>query len=251
MNPVPKRVLITGSSGSFGTFMASRLLEEGYEVVGLDLVIPSAPPFADDATNVSTRWHFKQCDLSDPLAVEQILGDGKMDPFDVVVNNLGFIYSSPLLSFNAGRLMIHDFDAWNKVLSSTLSSTFYITAFCARQSLSASKRSLIVNISSVCAAGNPGQAAYSAAKAGVNGLTSALAKELGPLGIRVAAIAPGFFDTASTRQAVAEEALTRVCRNIPLRKLGSPEQLYHALRFIMDNDYFHGKVLELDGGLTL
>lgn len=251
MNPVPKRVLVTGSSGSFGTFMASRLLEEGHEVVGLDLVFPAAPPFADESTNASARWCFKQCDLSDPLAVEQVLGDGKLAPFDVVVNNLGFIYSSPLLSFDTGKLMIHDFEAWNKVLSSTLSSTFYVTAFCARQSLAASKRSVIVNISSVCAAGNPGQAAYSAAKAGVNGLTSALAKELGPLGIRVAAIAPGFFDTASTRHAVPEDALTRVRKSIPLRKLGAPEQLYHALRFVMENEYFHGRVLELDGGLTL
>ena len=251
MNDVPKRVLVTGSSGSLGAFIASRLLEDGYEVTGLDLATPTAPPFAGDSGSAPSRWYFKQCDLSNPEAVKCVLGDGQLGLFDVVVNNLGLIHSSPLVSFHEGKLLVHDFETWNKVLSVTLSATFYVTALCARQSISAAKRSIIVNISSVCAAGNPGQGAYSAAKAGVNGLTAALAKELGPLGIRVAAIAPGFFDTASTHHAMSEEAVARMRKVIPLRKLGSPEQFYHALRFVMENDYFHGRVLELDGGLTL
>src|SRR5207302_51691 len=145
----------------------------------------------------------------------------------------------------------HDFEAWNKVLSATLSSVFFVSAHCARQMVAAGRPGVIINISSICAAGNAGQAAYSAAKAGVNSMTMALAKELGSLRIRVAAIAPGFLDTASTRRALSEDALGKIRKSIPLRKLGQPSHLYHAIKFIIENEYFHGKVLELDGGLTL
>jgi len=169
----------------------------------------------------------------------------------MVVNNAGLIYNSPLLAFKAGELLLHDFDAWQRVLAATLSSAFYVSAHCAKKMIASGRRGCIVNISSICAAGNVGQAAYSAAKAGINAITVSLSKELGPLGVRVAAIAPGFFDTDSTRRAVSEEALSRIKKAIPLQKLGDPDQLYHAIRFIEKNGYFHGKVLELDGGLSL
>jgi len=82
-------------------------------------------------------------------------------------------------------------------------------------------------------------------------MTAALAKELGALGIRVAAIAPGYLDTPSTRGAMPEEALSKIRKSIPLKKLGNTRQLCHAVKFIIENEYFHGKVLDLDGGLTL
>jgi 3-oxoacyl-[acyl-carrier protein] reductase len=82
-------------------------------------------------------------------------------------------------------------------------------------------------------------------------MTAALAKELGGLGIRIVAIAPGYFDTTSTRDAMSEEALSKIRKSIPLKKLGDARQLYHAIKFVIENEYFHGKVLNLDGGLTL
>jgi 3-oxoacyl-[acyl-carrier protein] reductase len=117
--------------------------------------------------------------------------------------------------------------------------------------LEAHKRGVVVNISSVCANGNPGQVAYSAAKAGLNGLTLALAKELGPLGIRVVGLAPGYFDTASTRRHVSEARLTKVTAAVPLKRLGRVSEIAHAIDFIIGNDYLNGTIMELDGGLVL
>ncbi len=250
-----RKILVTGSSGSLGTHLVEAFLEDGHSVVGFDLIHPAAAPGSASgaATTFSPEaWRFVECDVSNPAQVEQALTKVKeITPFDVVINNAGLIYNSPLLSFQAGKLHMHDFAAWNKVLSATLSSAFFICAHCAQQMVAAGRPCVIINISSICAEGNAGQAAYSAAKAGINGMTAALAKELGALGIRIAAIAPGYLDTASTRHAMSEEALSRIRKSIPLKKLGNPHQLYHAIKFVIENEYFHGKVLELDGGLTL
>jgi 3-oxoacyl-[acyl-carrier protein] reductase len=234
-------VLITGSSGNLGAYLVEAFAREGHAVFGFDIAQPASLP--------AGARHI-ECDVSSPSSVERAIA-AMEQPFDVVINNAGLIFSAPLLSFKDGKLEVHDFEAWNKVLSVTLSSAFYVSAHAARQMVAAGKRGTIINISSICAEGNAGQSAYSAAKAGVNALTMTLAKELGPMGVRVAAIAPGFIDTPSTHKAVGEEALVRIKKSIPLKKLGSAQQLAHAVRFIIDNEYFHGKVLELDGGLTI
>lgn len=245
-----KNVLITGSSGSLGAALCREFLEEGYWVTGIDLEEPKTPPAAKSGLE---RWDFVRCDLADAARLRNALDKvhAARGAFAVVVNNAGLIHNEPLLTFQNGKLKCHDPALWNKVLSATLSAGFYVTALCAEKMAATARPGVIINISSVCAAGNAGQSAYSAAKAGVNAMTAALAKELGPLGIRVAAIAPGYLDTPSTRAHMDEASLARVRNSVPLRKLGRPEQLVSAVRFIRDNEYFNGKVLELDGGLTL
>ena len=109
----------------------------------------------------------------------------------------------------------------------------------------------VVTISSVSAGGNAGQSAYSAAKAGVNALTAVWAKELGPLGIRVVAVAPGFTETDSTKEAVSETTLREIVKKVPLRRLGRPEEIADGVLSVIRNDFFNGKVLELDGGLIV
>jgi 3-oxoacyl-[acyl-carrier protein] reductase len=241
-----RRVLVTGSSGSLGRLLTEHFAAAGHEVVGADLTRSEAPP---------ARTPLRQlvCDLADGAQVHDVLGAELKEhgPFDIVLNCAGVIHSAPLLGFVGGRLATHDFEDWSRVLSATLSATFFVTALCSQSLVSSRRRGTVVNISSVSASGNAGQAAYSAAKAGVNALTVALAKELGPLGIRVAAIAPGYFDTESTRRSVGEAALERVRESVPLRRLGDPLELCHAVQFVVDNDYFDGRVLELDGGLRI
>lgn len=255
MTGASRKVLVTGSSGSLGSHLVEAFLQDGHSVVGFDVTHPASalgPESGTAAALSSEAWRFVECDVSCPNSVEQALARvHDVCPFDVVINNAGLIYNSPLLSFQAGKLCMHDFEAWNRVLSATLSSVFVVSAHCARQMVEAGRPGVIINISSICAEGSVGQVAYSAAKAGVNGMTVALAKELGSLGIRIAAIAPGFLDAVSTRRALSEDALSRIRKSIPLRKLGHPRHLYHAIKFVIENEYFNGKVLNLDGGLTL
>src|SRR4029077_4996239 len=146
------------------------------------------------------QFSFQECDLSDSADVE-----GKIEifhkqhgAFDAVINCAALIANSPLVSFVEGRLTHHDFELWDRIVSSSLSSAFYVTACIVPKMVSSGKQGVVINISSICSRGNAGQAAYSAAKGGLNSLTTALAKELGPMGIRVVALAPGYVDTTST-----------------------------------------------------
>jgi len=243
-------VLLTGSSGSLGSFVALSLLKDGDTVLGIDTLPPNVDFAAALTEQQAASWRFCQCDLTNPEAVAAALTDNGIIP-DVVINNAGFIHSAPLMRFEGGELVSHGASDWNKVIGANLDAVFYVLKQCAQMMASGGKKGVIINISSISAEGNIGQTAYSAAKAGVNALTVVASKELGPFGIRVAAIAPGFFDTESTRKAASEELLERIRKSVPLGRLGQPKHLYHAIRFVMENDYFHGKVLELDGGLTL
>jgi 3-oxoacyl-[acyl-carrier protein] reductase len=161
------------------------------------------------------------------------------------------IANAPLITRTPDGWQMHDFALWNDVIESGLTSAFHTTAICVRRMLQARRKGVVINVSSVCANGNPGQAAYSAAKAGLNGLTLALAKELGPLGIRVVGLAPGYFDTSSTVRNVAEPRLAKITAAVPLRRLGRVDEVADAMDFIIRNEYVNGTILELDGGLVL
>src|SRR5207249_5316329 len=132
---------------------------------------------------------------------------------------------SPLVSFGAGGVVTHSVDMWEKVIRTDLSAVFYMTAAVVQNMMLKRTKGVVVNISSIAAAGNAGQGAYSAAKAGVNALTVAWAKELGPLKIRCVAIAPGFTATDTTMQAVESPVLNNWVRQTPLRRLGAPEEI--------------------------
>jgi 3-oxoacyl-[acyl-carrier protein] reductase len=238
-------VLVTGAAGEIGGFLVDELLREGWIVCGLDLKFPSTVDRAG--------FSFQECDLSDAADTERKIEvfHQRFGAFDAVINCAGLIANSPLISLVEGRLVHHDFGLWHRVLSSCLSSAFHVTACTVLKMANSGKKGVIVNISSICSRGNAGQAAYSAAKAGLNGLTAALAKELGPMGIRVVALAPGYFDTASTRDHVPAGKLKEIKASVPLKRLGNVEEVVSTVRFILTNQYVNGTVIELDGGLVL
>ena len=238
-------VLVTGAAGEIGGALVSEFLKDGSIVCGLDLRCP--------VDIDRPRFSFQECDLADGADAELKIEafHERFGAFDAVINCAGLIANSPLISYVEGRLIHHDFGLWERVLSSCLSTAFHVTACTVLKMAGCGKRGVIVNISSVCSHGNPGQAAYSAAKAGLNGLTAALAKELGTLGIRVAAVAPGYIDTASTREHVSAAKLKEIKGCVPLKRLGKVEEVVSAVKFILTNDYVNGTVIELDGGQVL
>ena len=110
---------------------------------------------------------------------------------------------------------------------------------------------VIVNVSSIAAKGNIGQTAYSAAKAGIEAMSATWSKELGIFKIRSVAIAPGFIDTNSTKNSLSESVMEKWKKQIPLGKLGELEHIGKAVEFAITNDYLNGKVIQVDGGLTI
>ena len=132
-----------------------------------------------------------------------------------------------------------------------MDSVFIVTSAVVESMVSRRSKGVIVNISSISACGNEGQTAYSAAKAGVNAMTATWSKELGRLGIRCNAVAPGFIGIESTRRALSEEAIKHVKANTPLRRLGEAQEVALAVASLIENDFLNGVVLNVNGGLTI
>lgn len=244
-----KNIIVTGGVRGIGRNLVERLVnEEKSRVAVLDLDQGGLTAMSADLPSVFGV----QCDVTDAdqvaASVEKIAE--QFGAIDALVNNAGIIYSAPLISIMGGR-KLHDVKMWDKVIATNLTSVFLVTGQVVRHMVSKRTRGVIINVSSVSSMGNPGQCAYSAAKAGVEALTATLAKELGVLGIRVACIAPGFTETPSTREALNEEVLEKWIRNVPLRRLARPEEISEGILSLLRNDFFTGKTLRLDGGLVL
>jgi 3-oxoacyl-[acyl-carrier protein] reductase len=167
---------------------------------------------------------------------------------DVLVNNAAVLLDQALVSKLGKRLSKHTLDGWNETLRSNLTGPFLMGREAAHLMLRTRTHGLIVNVSSVSRAGNPGQTSYAAAKAGIDALTVTWARELAPYGIRVASIAPGFVETAMTKN-IPPLFLERLREATPIKRYGTLDEFEQAIEFVIANDYFNGRTLELDGGL--
>ncbi|MFA7238625.1 MAG: SDR family NAD(P)-dependent oxidoreductase [Sulfuricellaceae bacterium] len=244
------RVLVTGGGSGIGRYLVERLNDESAEVCVLEVDAARCAEFREAFGGRIKAW---ACDVADPAAVDatlQAIFDSGFEP-DVLINNAGIIHSEPLVNMLSRSERVHSRESWRRVMATDLDSVFYVSSRVVDRMLAKRIKGIVISISSISAKGNPGQSAYSAAKAAVNALTCTWAKELGGLGLRFAAIAPGFIDTPSTRAALSEAAVTRLQQQIPLRRLGDLESVYLAARYIIESDYLTGTVLEVDGGLVI
>jgi 3-oxoacyl-[acyl-carrier protein] reductase len=238
---------VTGGVKGLGRAMVDRLMSHECVVTVFDIAdfdgLKNAYPFIECVT----------CDVSNygqvNAALEQFFSAHGAP--DVLINNAGILYSEPLIKITEDGLRQHSRENWDRVLQTNLSSVFYMTAPVVAKMVTSRTRGVVVNIGSISASGNPGASVYSAAKAAVHALTQAWAKELGPMGIRVIAIAPGFMDTDSAHAAASENALRETIKRVPLRRLGKADEVAAALVAAIENDFFNGKILELDGGLVV
>jgi 3-oxoacyl-[acyl-carrier protein] reductase len=244
-----KKAIVTGGVRGLGRAMVEKLLENGTAVTVFDLNAAGLNELREKESSVNCV----ECDVSDYEQVTKATAQyhEQFGAVDILINNAGILYSEPLIKLTSEGVTRHDAAMWNKVLAADLSSVFYMTVCVVEKMITTRTRGVIVNISSVSSSGNAGQSAYSAAKAGVNALTAVWAKELGPMGIRVIAVAPGFTDTDSTKDAVSEAALRETVKKVPLRRLGKPEEIADGVVSVIRNDFFNGKVFELDGGLIV
>ena len=232
-----KRVLITGASRGIGAACARVFAKSGYDVIiNYNNSKKEALELAEEIGAETIR-----ADVSDSAQVaEMFKAAGEVD---VLVNNAGI----------SGFYMLDAMsdDEWNRLIGVNLSGVFYCTRAVLPQMLRR-KSGAIVNVSSmwgICGASC--ETAYSASKAGVIGLTKALAKEVGPSGIRVNCIAPGAVDTDMNKK-LGEDAIKELCEETPLGRLGKPEEVARAILFLADDEGFiTGQVLSPNGGLVI
>lgn len=250
MRLVGKVALVSGGLGGFGQAVVRAFQSEGAIVCVMDC---NTPDSVGAQTLLREEDLFCKVDLTEHGAVEEALAvvNERLGGLDILVNNAGILYSHPLVTFESGKLTRHSVADWQKVLSVNLTAPFVLSSLVAEGMIKRRIKGSIVNITSISAAGNMGQSAYSAAKAGLEALTRTWAKELGMWGIRVSAVAPGFCDTDSTHAALAEPILKDIKTRTPLRRLGTPIDVAEAVLFCVTNEYFHGRSVEIDGGYTI
>jgi 3-oxoacyl-[acyl-carrier protein] reductase len=192
-------------------------------------------------------------DVTDEGAVEALFRSVRNDfgSVDGVINNAGTNRDALLVKVANGqvqtKMSVEDF---NKVIAVDLIGVFLCGREAAVHMIEGKRGGVIINISSISRAGNIGQTNYSAAKAGVAAMTVTWAKELSRYKIRVAGIAPGFCDTRMVAK-IPAKVKERIVSTIPLRRLAEPDEIARTALFILQNDYYHGRVLEIDGGLRL
>lgn len=242
-----QKVLITGGSGDIGKYLAESYLETCKSVIIIDI---NDEPYSELRAKGIICYKCNVTDYSETSSVIDTIFSEHPD-LSVVINCAGSIFSAPLVNLLSKENRKHNHEDWDRVIKINLSSVFYVSSCAVEKMVMKRTKGLVINVSSVSSHGNAGQSAYSAAKAGVNALTFTWAKELSPLGIRTASISPGFIDTLSTSSALSEANVNRIKNNIPLKRLGTLNEIAGAVKFVIENDYFNGKVLELDGGLVI
>jgi 3-oxoacyl-[acyl-carrier protein] reductase len=237
--------LVTGASRGIGKAIAISLAKEGAEVIiNYSSSLEKANEVVSEIHSLGGKAYPLQADISNEDSVNELIKTvlDKNKKIDVLVNNAGITKD--------GLLMRMKTDDWQKVLDLNLSGVFYCTRAVSRQMLK-QKKGRIINITSVVGLmGNPGQANYSAAKAGVVGLTQSSAKEFASRGITVNAVAPGFISTDMTKDLNSEAILSA----IPLGRFGSPEDVAGAVRFLAADPsaaYITGQTIQVDGGMVM
>ncbi len=244
-----KKIIVTGGANGIGRALVQKLVKEGALVGVFDIAAKDLSALKEEHENV---WG-KVCNVTDYDAVEQAV-DEFFEKYGVIhglVNNAGIIHNEMLVSFTKEGLKKHRMETWNKVLATNLTSVFNLTCHVVHKMFSKRTKGVIVNVSSITAAGNIGQSAYSATKAAVNAITVTWAKEFGPMGIRVACVAPGFTATETTEKSLRKDIMKEWIGKTPVRRLAAADEIAEGIIFIFKNDFYNGRVLELDGGVRL
>lgn len=242
-----KVCLVTGSSRGLGRAMAVTLAAKGYTVaVHYVHSSGSAEEVVQQIGQAGGEAKAFGADIADPNACAELVKEVSqtLGSLDVLVNNAGITQD--------GLAMRMKEDAWQRVIDTNLSGAFHLAKASLRGMLS-SKWGRVINISSVVGLiGNVGQANYVSAKAGLLGLTKALAHEYAAKGITVNAVAPGFIESDMTADLPDELKETYLAR-IPTRRFGQAEEVAHAVAFLASPEagYINGQTLVVDGGLAM
>jgi len=238
-----KVVLITGAAAGIGKQIALDFAKEKATVVIFDLS-EEALKAAQKEIQAHSSCHYYVIDVTNNGQVEEAVNKiiDKFSKIDILINNAGITKDNLAL-----RLSEND---WDKVLTVNLKGAFLCSKLCAKYMVK-QRKGKIVNISSIIGIiGNPGQANYSASKAGLIGLTKTFAKELGSRNICVNAVAPGYIQTRMT-DVLPDKVKEEMLKRIPLNRLGTPLDVSNAVLYLASEgaDYVTGQVLVVDGGM--
>ena len=245
-----KTVIVTGSTQGIGREIALKFGAQGANVIVNGIDLPQQKEFAESACDeirkVGGQAEYILCDISKADETESLIKFAKerFGSVDIIINNAGITRDNLLMRMSE--------EEWDSVLSVNLKGAFLVIKSAAKI-LMKQKSGVIINMASVSGVmGNPGQANYSASKAGLIGLTKSTAKELAHWNIRCNSIAPGFIQTAMTDK-LKEDVRNSYLEAIPLKRFGQVEDIANLALFLASNKskYITGQVINVDGGLVM
>jgi 3-oxoacyl-[acyl-carrier protein] reductase len=248
-----KTVVVTGAGRGIGRAISLMLARSGANVALFDVNADDLQETSGLCAAESVQARRYRVNVADEgevcAAMTSVVGDfGRLDG---LVNNAGIVRDGLLVKVKDGAVVGRmPMDHWNAVIGVNLSGVFLCAREAAAHMIECGNGGVIVNISSISRVGNAGQSNYSAAKAGVESMGVVWAKELARHGIRVGTVAPGFTQT-EILASMRPDVLDKLMAPVPLKRLGRPEEIAQAVRFIFENDFFTGRCLDVDGGLRL
>ena len=249
------KVLITGGASGMGRAFTLAFARDGANVAFCDINEDGIREVEAEGASLPGAVVGFQTDITQEDQVTSLIQNAReaLGGLNGLVNNAGIFRDGLLVKKDrsTGEIKKMSLKNWNAVINVDLTGPF----LCAREFAAhcvelAVNPAVIVNVSSVARHGNPGQTNYSAAKAGLVADTKLWGIELARYGIRTGAVAPGFVNTPIL-QGMRPEVLESMLKSVPLRRAGEPEEIYRAIRFIVECDYFTGRCIDIDGGLTV
>lgn len=238
--------LVTGASRGIGQAIARELGRRGAVVVGTATTESGAEAISQDLHAAAIKGRGLRLDVTELASIDAVIKaiGQEFGAISILVNNAGVARDNLLIRMKE--------EEWTSIIDANLSSVYRLSKAVLRAMMKA-QQGRIINITSVVAAtGNPGQANYAAAKAGIIGFTKSLAREVGSRNITVNAVAPGAIDTDMTR-ALPEEQRQAVLRTIPLQRLGQPQDVAATVAFLASPEaaYITGETLHVNGGMYM
>ncbi|GAA0816207.1 SDR family oxidoreductase [Colwellia sp. D2M02] len=256
MNLENKTIVITGGGQGLGLTMAIHFAKSGANIALIDLneeQLQESVKQVHAAGHENTQVRYYLANVSQETAVEEVFKQINHDfnGIDGLVNNAGILRDGMFVKAKDGVVSKKmSLESFQSVIDVNLTGVFLCGREAAVHMIEGNKSGVIINMSSIARGGNIGQTNYAAAKAGVVAMTTTWARELGRHGIRVGAIAPGVIRTAMT-DAMKPEMRDRLEKMKPVGRLGEAEEIAHTAKYIFENDFFTGRVVEIDGGLCM
>jgi len=247
-----KVIVITGAAQGLGKTFANDLAARKARLALADINMEQLEQVRGACEEAGIEARAYELNVADEPAVEKLFEQVVVDfgTVDVLINNAGITRDGLMARKKDEEIKKMSLANWQAVIDVNLTGTF----LCGREFfvklLEQKKPGVCVNISSISRSGNLGQSNYTATKAGVAEMTVTWAKEMARHGIRVGAIAPGYINTEMVA-AIREDVKQKIIEQIPIRRLGDPSEISHSVFFILENDYFTGRVIECDGGLRV
>ncbi|MBI4705235.1 MAG: SDR family oxidoreductase [Deltaproteobacteria bacterium] len=247
------KLIVTGAASGLGRHFALRLAEAGGQVAAGDVDEAGLAALAQEAQGLAGAVHARRLDVADEASITAFVAfaAGAMGGISGLVNNAGILRDGLLVKKDrtSGEIVKMTRQSWQSVIDVNLTGAVWMVREVAAAMIERGERGAIVNLSSLARHGNRGQSSYVAAKAALAANTRTWALELAPYGIRVAAVAPGMVRTPMTA-GMNQKALQSWVDKIPVGRIGEPEDVWLAVRFALECEYFNSRTLDVDGGLS-